>query len=85
MKVDLSNKNLKRIDYLFLAQYLKSVVLSNNDEILVEKDEDESLESLVKTVCLDNNFLSKLENLDSFHNLKNVSFFLIQLTNLIDI
>lgn len=80
MKVDLSNKNLKRIDYLFLRQYLKSIVLSNKDEVLIEKDEDETIENLVQTVCLDNNFLSKLENLDLFHNLKNVSFFhIIQL------
>lgn len=77
MKVDLTNKNLKRIDYLFLQQYLKSIVLSNQDEILIENEGDESLESLVQTICLDNNFLSKLENLDKFHNLKNVRYLIL--------
>ncbi|RNA31872.1 centrosomal of 97 kDa [Brachionus plicatilis] len=73
MKVDLSNKNLKRIDYLFLKQYLKSIVLNNQEEILIENEEDESIEGFVQTICLDNNFLNKLENLESFHNLKNLS------------
>lgn len=65
MKLDLSNKSLKKLDYLFLKQFLKSISLTN--ELL-----DESVDEAIQTVILDNNFLSKLENLECFPNLKNV-------------
>ena len=70
MKLDLSGKNLKKIDYLFLKQYLKSIAIDEH-EILFDQN-DELIELLIQTICLDNNCLSKIENLDFFTNLKNV-------------
>lgn len=72
MKLDLANKNLKKLDYLFIKQFLKSICLNNPDELLDESGNQESAENSVQTIILDNNCLSKLENLECFVNLKNV-------------
>ena len=59
MKLDISNKNLQRIEVNFLNKLLKN---ENTDEQHVE------------IILLDNNSLSKLEGLDKFIQLKHVSF-----------
>ena len=58
MKLDLANQNLQKID---------SDVLQ---ERIAENDKYD--EKNVETVLLDNNFLSKLDNLDRFSNIKHV-------------
>jgi hypothetical protein len=87
MKLDLSNKNLKKLDYLFLKQLLQSIDLvsrggnggaSEEEEADVDvdaatADDDESPERFIQTIIINNNLLSKLENLEQFVNLKNVT------------
>lgn len=63
MKLDISNQNLQRIEASFLIKYLKN---EHTDEQQIE------------IVLLDNNSLSKLENLDRFTHLKHVSLFDVQ-------
>ena len=58
MKLDLANQNLQKIDPDILR------------ERIAEKDNYD--EKNVETVLLDNNFLSKLDNLDRFSNIKHV-------------
>ncbi|CAF1034133.1 unnamed protein product [Brachionus calyciflorus] len=72
MKVDLSNKNLKKVDYLFLKQYVESIIINNDADSLTDSIEG-PIELHVQTICLDNNFLNKLDNLEYFVNLKNLS------------
>ena len=57
MKLDLSNKNLQRIELAYLNKFLTN---EHNDEQHTE------------IILLDNNSLSKLENLDKFTQLKHV-------------
>ena len=66
MKIDLSSRNLKKLDYLLLKQFVKSLSSSNAN------DYQESTDLDIESAIFDNNHLSKLENLDQFTNLKNV-------------
>ena len=63
MKIDLSNRNLRKLDHLLLKQFVKS--LSNNEH-------QETTDLDIDSAIFDNNHLSKLENLEQFINLKNV-------------
>ena len=65
MKLDLSNRNLKKLDLTLLKQNLNALNTNESHEI-----SDFSIEA----ACFDNNHLSKLENLGQFVNLKNVIF-----------
>ncbi len=59
MKLDISNKNLQRIDVNYLNKLLKN---------------ENTNEQQIEIILLDNNSLSKLEGLDKFFQLKHVSF-----------
>ena len=61
MNLDISNKNLKKMDYVLLTQFIKNVNANLSDEKLIE------------SAIFDNNHLSKLECLDKFTSLINVS------------
>jgi hypothetical protein len=63
MKLDLSNRNLKKIDLSFIKQSLNT---------LGDNESHEVTDISIEIACFDNNHLSKLENLDQFVNLKNV-------------
>ena len=63
MKIDLSNRNLKKFDYSFIKSHVNS--LSDGEHQVVD-------DSCIESAIFDNNHLSKLENLDHFLNLKNV-------------
>ena len=65
MKLDLSNKNLRKLDYAVLKQSLKAINEQNQSAPYEEY--------LVDVALFDNNHLSKLENFEKFINLKNVS------------
>ena len=67
MKIDLSNRNLKKIDLSLIKQNLTTLTASESHE---------ASNFSVEAACFDNNHLSKLENLDQFVNLKNVILFL---------
>ena len=58
MKLDISNKNLQRIEVNHLNKLLKNESTSEQD---------------IEIILLDNNSLSKLEGLDKFSQLKHVS------------
>jgi len=65
MKLDLSNRNLKKLDLSYIKQSLNT--LGDNDH--------ETTDISIEIACFDNNHLSKLENLEQFLNLKNVFTF----------
>lgn len=67
MKLDLSDKNLRKLDFSILKQLLETIDLKDENG---QKMED--LENAIQTIVINNNFLSKLENLEKFVNLKNV-------------
>lgn len=64
MKIDLSNQNLKKLEAAYLNDYLR---LSDDLD-----SSEPTRHGTVHTVVLDNNSLSKLENLDKFIYLKHV-------------
>jgi hypothetical protein len=75
MTLDLSNKNLKKLDRILLRNLVDSAKFTNvneDDSKLLFADGGEE-EKLIVTLILDNNHLSKLENLEKFVNLRNVS------------
>lgn len=72
MKLDLSNRNLKKLDLTLLKQNLNALNTNESHEI-----SDFSIEA----ACFDNNHLSKLENLGQFVNLKNVIFLFQNVSN----
>ena len=66
MKLDLSNRNLKKLDLSYIKQSLNT---------LGDNKSHEATDISIEIACFDNNHLSKLENLDNFVNLKNVFIF----------
>lgn len=73
MKIDLSNKNLRKLDHAILKQSLKAIN-EQNQSVQYE-------EYLVDVALFDNNHLSKLENFEKFINLKNVSYIKLSFKN----
>ena len=67
MKLDLSNKNLKKLEKNLLKNLIDSIKLH------VDGASSNSEDTLVDTLILDNNHLSKLENLDKLLGLRNLS------------
>ena len=74
MTLDLSNKNLKKLDKYLLKNLIDSTKFNTNPATTSNDNENsDEEEKLITTLILDNNHLSKLENLNKFVNLKNVS------------
>lgn len=66
MKLDLSNRKLQKIDASILKDNLECLSSCGDGDDLVD-------EKNIQTALFDNNFLSKLDSLDKFSNLKHVT------------
>lgn len=78
MRVDFSNRGIKKLDSKLLDQYLEEIKSSTPEirQALAENGEDETnfdLREFVQILILDNNGIIKLENLEKFVELKRVS------------
>lgn len=66
MKFDLSNRNLQKIESTILQENLEFLTSQSIDNDVVD-------ETKIETALFDNNFLSKLDRLDIFTNLRHLS------------
>jgi hypothetical protein len=77
MKIDLSNKNLKRLDKNLLKNLIESIKFEqqnvSNRSYGEQVEESQQQEPSIDTIILDNNHLSKLEHLDKLVRLRSLS------------
>jgi hypothetical protein len=78
MRVDFSNRNIKRLDSILLEQYLGEFKRENKElktllgEGAIENLDGIDVKEFIEILLFDNNSISKLENLNQFINLKRV-------------
>jgi hypothetical protein len=78
MRVDFSNRAIKKLDLKLLDELLNEIKRDNHEfRELLEEAEMEHMEQIdikdyIEIILFDSNFISKLENLHLFVNLKRV-------------